>query len=272
MKPLVADIEKWARDNVETAKKEEVSKRFTAGEWVIELDLYAGGDESDPAPGAIGVADLRGGIITAHQDLRKALDEKSKRYGTLDAPYLIVVADAKDQLFTKESIEAALTDAVLGDEIIQFQGGKARITRAKNGFWHGKNGPRNRHVSGVLLLPRTDLWKLREDKWQPILATNPWAERALPPELRTLQRFEAEGDRWRLQEGKAFADVLGMPTPLSLPQTQNGLTVDRESVDSCCDGRSLQADLARCGWIVPVARCTPSRNPGAATPAQRAAA
>jgi Ribosomal protein L7/L12 dimerisation domain len=192
IKRLVAEIEQWARDNVETAKKEEVSKRFTAGEWVIELDLYAGGDESDPAPGAIGVADLRGGIITAHKDVRKALDEKSKRYGTLDAPYLIVVADAKDQLFTKESIESALTDAVLGDEIVQFQGGKAWTTRAKNGFWHGKNGPRNRHVSGVLLLPRTDLWKLREDKWQPILAVNPWAERELPVELKTLKRFEAE--------------------------------------------------------------------------------
>src|SRR5258708_3880233 len=77
-KPLVAEIEQWARDNVETAKTEEVSKRFTAGRWVIELDLYAGGDGADPAPGVIGVADMRGGIITADKDLRKALGEKSK--------------------------------------------------------------------------------------------------------------------------------------------------------------------------------------------------
>jgi Ribosomal protein L7/L12 dimerisation domain len=213
LRPLTAEIERWARDNVETAKKEEVSKRFTAGEWVIELDLYAGGDSSDPAPGAIGVVDMKGGIITAREDLRDALDEKSHRYGKLDAPYLIVVADAKDQLFTKESIDAALTDAVLGDEIIQFQGGKAYATRARNGFWHGENGAQNRNVSGVLLLPETGLWRLREEKWQPVLAVNPWAEHRLPPELKRLRRFEAEDNRWAARDGERFADILGLPTP-----------------------------------------------------------
>jgi hypothetical protein len=213
LRPLVAQIEQWTRDNLETAKKEEVSKRFAAGDWVIELDLYAGGNSSDPALGAIGIADMRGGIITAHKDLRKALGEKSDRYGTLNAPYLIVVADAKDQLFTEKSIGSALVDAVFGDEIVKFQGGKAWVTHAQNGFWYGKNGPRNRHVSGVLLLPRTDLWKIREEKWQPVLAVNPWAEHPLPAPLKTLKRFEAEGDRWAYCHGQLFADVLGMPTP-----------------------------------------------------------
>lgn len=46
-------------------------------------------------------------------------------------------------------------DAVFGDEIVQLNGGSAHITRAKNGFWHGPNGPRNTHVSAVLLLPET---------------------------------------------------------------------------------------------------------------------
>jgi Ribosomal protein L7/L12 dimerisation domain len=219
LRPLIAQIEQWARDNVETAKEEEVSKRFTAGEWVIELDLYAGSESSDSTPGAIGIADMRGGIITPHGDLRKALDEKSSRYGTLNAPYLIVVADAKDQLFTKKSIESALTDAVFGDETVHFQSGKAWVTRAQNGFWHVKHGPGNRHVSGVLLLPRTDLWKLREEKWQPVLAVNPWAEHPLPTALKTLKRFEPEGDRWASRDGQLFADVLGMPTPWPPDQT-----------------------------------------------------
>jgi hypothetical protein len=213
LRPLVADIERWVRENAETPKKEEVTKRFTAGEWVIELDLYSGGDASNSAPGAIGVADMKGGIITACDDLRDALGQKSRRYGKLDAPYLIVVADAKDQLFTKESIDAALTDAVLGNEIIQFQGGRAYATRARNGFWHGANGARNRHVSAVMLLPETNLWQLREDKRQPVLAVNPWAELHLPTKLKRLRRFEAEDNRWAARDGELFADILGLPTP-----------------------------------------------------------
>jgi hypothetical protein len=66
-----------------------VSKTFTAGEWVVELELYAGGSGSETTAGAIGVAGMRGGMIEPHKDLRGALETKAKRYGALDAPYLI---------------------------------------------------------------------------------------------------------------------------------------------------------------------------------------
>jgi hypothetical protein len=211
LRPLVADIEHWASDNAERAKTEEVSKTFTAGEWVIELDLYAGDDASEPASQAIGVAVMRGGMIKPHKDLRAALDGKSRKYGALDKPYLIAVADGKEQYFSEESVKSALTEAVLGDEIVQFQDGMARLTHAKNGFWHGPKGPRNRHVSGVLLLPDLGLWKLRERKRQPMLAVNPWAERPLPEALRMIGRLEAEDSRWVFREGKLFADVIGLP-------------------------------------------------------------
>ena len=213
LKPLVADVERWARDNAEAAKTEEVSKTFTAGDWAVELDLYSGGSNPDPPTQAIGVAELRGGIITPHKDVRDALDEKTRRYGALDQPYLIAVADGKGQLFSKVSIRSALTDAVFGDEVVQFRGGTERLMHAKNGFWHGPKGPRNRHVSGVLLLPETGLWRLREEKWQPVLAVNPWAERPLPDALRTMDRFEEDNGRWVFHEGERFADIIGLPDP-----------------------------------------------------------
>src|ERR1022692_1996490 len=80
-------------------------------------------------------------------------------------------------------------------------------------FWHGLKGPRNQHVSGVLLLPATGLWKLREEKWQPVLAINPWAERPLPDVLRRMSRFEADNGRWVFREGMRFSDVVGLPDP-----------------------------------------------------------
>ena len=84
----------------------------------------------------------------------------------------------------------------------------------------GAEGPRNRHVSGVLLLPETGLWKLREEKRQPVLAVNPWAERQLPDALRRLRRFEADNGRWVLSEGERFANVVGLPDPW--PPSENG--------------------------------------------------
>ena len=218
--PLVADVERWARDNAEAAKTEEVSKTFTAGDWVVELDLYSGGGNPAPPTQAIGVVQLRGGVIAPHKDLRNALHEKSRRYGALDHPYLIAVADGKGQLFSKDSIHSALTEAVFGDEIVQFKGGTAHVTNAKNGFWHGPEGPRNQHVSAVLLLPETGLWKLREEKWQPVLAVNPWAERPLPDALRTLNWFEADNGRWVFRDGKRFADIVELPDPWPPTETE----------------------------------------------------
>ena len=212
LRPLVADVERWARDNALAAKTKEVRRLFTAGDWVVELELYSGGTNLEPSQ-AIGVAQMRGGVIAPHRDLRDALYEKTRKYGELDKPYLIAVADGKDQLFGKNSIHSALTEAVFGDELVHFKGGEAQIAHAKNGFWHGPKGPRNQHVSGVLLLPETGLWKLREQKWQPVLAVNPWAERPLPDALRTMSRFESNNGHWGFHEGKQFADVVGLPDP-----------------------------------------------------------
>jgi len=210
LKPLVADVERWAGDNAEAAKAKQVHKTFMVADWEVELDLYSG--SSSPVGAAIG-AILRGGTIEPHKEIRDALYAKTRRYGMLDQPYLIAVADGKDQLFGKKSVHSALTDAVFGDEIVQFKGNAFHAARGKNGFWHGPNGPRNQHVSGVLLLPETRLWRLRNEKWQPVLAVNPWAERPLPESLQTIARFEADDDRWTFREGKWFADIVGLPDP-----------------------------------------------------------
>jgi hypothetical protein len=212
LKPLVADVERWARDNAEAAKAKQVHKTFTVADWKVELDLYSGSANPVGAKQAIG-ATLRGGTIEPHKEIRDALDEKTLRYGMLDQPYLIAVADGKDQLFGKKSVHSALTDAVFGDEIVQFRGNALHAARAKNGFWHGPNGPRNRHVSGVLLLPETGLWRLREERWQPVLAVNPWAERPLPDPLRTMGRFEADNGHWEFRQGEWFANIIGLPEP-----------------------------------------------------------
>jgi hypothetical protein len=42
------------------------------------------------------MGDLR--VVNAETEIRQALSTKGKRYGALNAPYLIVIADCKDEL------------------------------------------------------------------------------------------------------------------------------------------------------------------------------
>jgi hypothetical protein len=211
---LVADVEDWAKANVEAAqKKERISKEFVVGDWKIELDLVVGSSK-EPPKHAIGNSMGNVGFISPHDDLKKALSAKARRYGPLDAPYLIVVADAKGQLFGAEHIREAVVEAILGDDLWQItQAGVVGVKRAKNGFW--KDGPNgiNQNVSGVLLFPDTQLWALRSDEHQPILAVNPWAAYPLPETMISMPRFSVEGDEWKFFDGKPLADILDLPNP-----------------------------------------------------------
>ena len=131
----------------------------------------------------------------------------------MDAPYIIVVADAKEQLFGEEQIRNAITEAVFLDERMVVTDGESRREYAGNGFWHGNDGPKNQHVSAVLMIPKIGIWDLRENKWQPILAINPWAQNVVPEEFKALSRLEADDGKWVPREGENFADVLNLPTP-----------------------------------------------------------
>ena len=218
LRPLVKSIETWAKENSERARTEEVVQEFAAGSWKLEIELFAGGDAA-PGTSAIGVAAMPGGIIAPHKDIREALEWKSRRYGEMQTPYLIVVGDTKNQLFGKEAVKNAITEAVFGDEIAVSIDGKLSRDFAKNGFWVGKTGLRNRHVSAILLLPDAGIWRLREKRWQPTLAINPWANHSIPEPIKSLRRLEAEDGKWVERDGTSVADILGLPIPW--PPTAN---------------------------------------------------
>jgi hypothetical protein len=210
--PLIRDIEVWVRESGTENAERRITRRFVVGDWELELDLFSGGSIQHDR--AIGIASGGVGWIAPHIDLRGALELKAKRYGGLQAPYLIVVADAKGQLFGVSDVKDALTEALLGDEIVRMrQGEEAELARKYNGFWRGPKSPRNTLVSGVTLFPDIGVWGLRSDQLQPVLAFNPWAEHPLPDVLKVLGRFESENSQWKFITGMNFADVLGLPTP-----------------------------------------------------------
>ncbi len=210
LKPLLAAIEDWAKANSERAKTEEIIERFTAADWVFELELFSA-SEAGAATGGIATAWLSGGALAPHKDIRAALYRKSRGYGKMDAPFIIAIADTTDQMFGKLQVRDAITEAVFGDERFVFAGDKATRQFAPNGFWRGPDGPRNTHVTALLFLPQIDIWKLRDPKWEPVLATNPWAASQTPNSLKSLTRFEADQGKWI--EGKPIGDLLGLPDP-----------------------------------------------------------
>jgi hypothetical protein len=213
---LVRSVEGWARENAEVAIAEPITRVFEFYGWAIELQLFAGGRGTEPPARAIGAINEGGGWIAPHQDLRSTLERKARRYGDLNAPYLIAVADAKDQIWGADDVVETALEALLGDEAVEVaQGSSPRSVRLRNGFWFAGGKPSNENISGVLLVPTATLWTLRSREHQPILAINHWADHRLPEPFFRLRHIARDSDRniWRLHEGTSLADVLGLPIP-----------------------------------------------------------
>ena len=217
--PLVSSVEEWARDNLEAARQGEVVRMFDAGQWRIALELYA----CTPTPTetaarsagrAIGIRSLRGGIITPEKDIRNALKKKAGRYGDLNAPYLIVVCDAKENIINRNAVQSANNRSRVRRRIFAIhRRDHAPEVRPQRPLARLRRRRMNKHVTGVLLLPRTSIWDLRDERHEPIVAVNPWATRPLPVELKSITRYEADGASWVLHEGERFANVLNLPDP-----------------------------------------------------------
>jgi aspartyl-tRNA(Asn)/glutamyl-tRNA(Gln) amidotransferase subunit B len=213
LRPLVVSIERWASENERRARSEDVVRSFNAGGWTIEIELYSGGEAGSGAA-AIGVAAMPGGRITPAENVRTALERKSRRYGKLDAPYMIVVADTKGEIFRENAVRDAVVEAIYGDPMVSVAAGREpREVQANNGFWFAAGGCRNQHVGAILLLPDAGIWKLREARWQPLLAVNLCANLQTPDNINRLEHLEAEQTEWVRREGKSVADILGLPTP-----------------------------------------------------------
>jgi hypothetical protein len=217
---LCTEVEAWAEKHANDAvnlDEDPPARVFEAGDWQIELKLIGGYNKDRPAMRAIGGAmgDLR--HVTPEVEIREALQKKGSRYGKLDAPYLIVVADCKSELQGGEYNSEALVDAVSGTQIttVSMPSGEVAQGRKSNGYWWHGGKQVHKNVSAVLLFPKPHLWALRDDRWQPLLIQHPSATRPLPDGLLGIScyRHDAKRDEWVKHNGKMLADILDLPQP-----------------------------------------------------------
>jgi hypothetical protein len=218
-------IEKWAAKVGEIDPQMPPSKVFDIDDWKIEIILFGGFREDVVTTHAIASAMGDARIVSATTEIRQALSTKGNRYGALDAPYLIVVADCKGELLGGDRNGDALLDAVFGTVVTQvttFDKGNHEIAerRRDDGYWGHPATARHRNLSGVLLLPRPHLCDLRSDRWQPLLLRNPWADRPLPDGFLPLPGYSlnVEGE-FSPKPGTHLADILGLP-PVWPPEAE----------------------------------------------------
>lgn len=193
---------------------------FEIDEWEINLTLFGGFDKNKIYERKIAAASGQVRYLTADEEIRQALALKGGRYGIESKPYIIVVADCKGELQSGDGIRDAAVEALFGSEQVvakAFVDGSfdTRLSRARDGYWGYPENPRNRNVSAVIVLPQPNLWKLREEKWQPIRIDNPWAAHPFPTEILPLPGYKLEVSEDALVStvGTRLADLLSLPVP-----------------------------------------------------------
>lgn len=215
---LKKSVENWARGACDNDRTEMPRKVFEADDWRIELTLQAGFKKDIVNDRKIAFAVTGARLLQPHLDLRGALERKGQRYQIENKPYLIVVADCKGSIWTSDDIDDAALDALFGTQMLEDRSlvdGEVVLTRNNDGYFVKDAVPRNQNVSAVLLLPKPNLWKLRDDRWQPIVVKNPFATNPLPEGFLPLPEYSyfKEKDVFRRTSGTILADILDLPHP-----------------------------------------------------------
>jgi hypothetical protein len=214
---ICGDVEKWAAQVASNDPMATPANTFEYEDWSIELELYGGFRKDIHVEHAIASSMGNVRMIDPALEIRQAVETKGSRYGAMKNPYLIVVADCKEELSGGKRNGEALVEAMFGYVITQMMkdaNGNTiiRNVRRPNGYWGTPAAPKHRDVSGVLLLPQPHLWDLREERWQPLLIRNPWAQRPLPDDFLPLPGFKHLKDaEYSPTQGTAFADILELP-------------------------------------------------------------
>jgi hypothetical protein len=123
--------------------------RFESGQWVIVLGLLPRGEKSRSRTGVrpLGIQFFPIHVIKSAEAIRESVRAKAKRYGNLDAPFVVAVNALCEHVDEHDEI-----DALFGD--------LGPYGRYPNGAWQDVRGPRNTRVSGVFIASRFEPWKL----------------------------------------------------------------------------------------------------------------
>ena len=150
----------------------------------------------------------QGWIDTSRQSLQSTLEEKAKKYGEHHHPYVIAV-----NMLTDFADDDVVLEALFGSDVTTLiptgDGFVERPSRAPDGLWRAKSGPRWTRVSGVLVFFGAMPWSLQRTPVR--LYINPWAEKPYAGELARFERYVVRDDPYVLESGIPLTTVLPVP-------------------------------------------------------------
>lgn len=146
----------------------------------------------------------------ARNALHRKLEEKAKKYGSLQLPYIIAV-----DVLSSDSLGCDVDEVFFGQEIVLIDPESGTMTQTRspfrpkrpsreNGFWIGQEERlRNQQVSAVLIINELMPWSFARKT--SLLWHNPWAEKPLNLNIWQGPQMVLDEDRsqWLLHEGKS---------------------------------------------------------------------
>ena len=136
--------------------------------------------------------------LEIEDDIRKAIKRKAGKYDLRERSYVIAIGFIGEK-YPKihEHICDELFRTLTGYEPMLIRTGRRVEGHVPDGIFYGPDGNKNLHVSGVVLVPHLDVWRIGEVK--PIYMGNPLAKHPL-------RDFPSVFDRWVIKdvgEGKS---------------------------------------------------------------------
>ncbi len=210
VKAFRKQIETWAKRET-IGQNEPIYEDFTIGDWTVNFWLHPSKSPNFKPSRSVSFEYLGQREMSPSTSVRNALDRKGSRYGIEDVPFLVVVADGRDEV--DEDVCMVLVDALFGD--VQLVGTRSGVQeeRAGNGYFGRIGEGRHTNVSAVLLMPDPEFLSLYNENRQPVLITNPNALNPLPPDILPVFRFEydAKQERMTPRQGRPMLELLGLP-------------------------------------------------------------
>jgi hypothetical protein len=137
--------------------------------------------------------------------LRRALERKGTKFGSLNSPFIIAVNSLSSWGFDRIDHMQALFGT---EQILVERGGpEPQMVRAPNGFWYGPNGPQHTRVSGALFC-QVGPWNVHSASL--CLYHNPWAQFAYEGELTQLPQAIPRNGQTTWSDGIDLGDLFGL--------------------------------------------------------------
>jgi hypothetical protein len=217
------DIESWAADHAERARRQEsVEREFVFDSWRLRLSLLAGFEDRPGSKKIFMWGDINSrfvGPLEGLEGLGRVLDTKVRKYGALNLPFLIVVFDRTNRLgFCPDDLRIDVADALFGREfraerVVDGRTVESWMTRETSGWMGCPDAPRNTPASAVMVVPHSSIWRLGDAARDPLLVHHPWAARPLPVDMLPFRRLEMEEKEGRVIPGTTMAEILDLPNP-----------------------------------------------------------